>query len=302
MLSEDDFLPTALPDFDDDLPIADGFPDEDPFDIPAPVHNHLIISHPDGEHIVAPIFDVVPLVVIPPEAWPIDDLFEGDVDLYVDEPPVDSQGDGEIDEDVVAIPPPVVPVIEISSDSSLHSVSDSFESVTSSALQAAGLKLFATDSDDGTAMSATLSPARDPTPPHDPEPAPELAPIPFGQPDVAPIDPKLIPDPDHIPFKLLDIAPLIPEPVPAPVDLSVVELFIPPLTPADVAPLPPVESDVHHTDSPTIFLQDIPAPRPGEDTSGQHPRDDPFAPAVFPLTSHAAPFAPFTSSPPDEPF
>ncbi|KAM0046530.1 hypothetical protein Hdeb2414_s0009g00317461 [Helianthus debilis subsp. tardiflorus] len=28
---EDDFQPFTLPDFGDDLPLADGFPDEDPF-------------------------------------------------------------------------------------------------------------------------------------------------------------------------------------------------------------------------------------------------------------------------------
>ncbi|MFS7962504.1 hypothetical protein Hanom_Chr08g00727381 [Helianthus anomalus] len=102
---EDDFQPFALPYVGDDLPIADSFPDEDPFDIPTPVHDHLIIGHPDGEHIVTPILDVVPLV-----------------------------GDGEIDEDVVAVPPPEIPVVEISSDPSLHSVSDCFESVTSSTM------------------------------------------------------------------------------------------------------------------------------------------------------------------------
>ncbi|XP_021996088.1 BCL-6 corepressor-like protein 1 [Helianthus annuus] len=238
---EDDFQLFALPDFGDDLPLADGFPDEDPFVIPVPVHDHLIIGHPDGEHIVAPILDPVPLVVIPPEDWPFDDLFDDDVDLFVDGPPFDAQGDGEIDEDVVAVPPPEIPVTEISSDYSLHSVSNSFESVTSSALRAAGLQLFATDSDDDTAMSAA------PSPPHDPKHVPEPDPIHFGQPDVAPT------------------LHLIPDPVPAHVDLPVVEPFIPPPAPADVAPLPPVESDVHHTDFPITFLQDIPAPRPGED-------------------------------------
>ncbi|MFS7918949.1 hypothetical protein Hanom_Chr03g00207181 [Helianthus anomalus] len=127
---EDDFQPFALLDLGDDLPIDYGFTDEDPFDIPAPVHDHPIIGHPDGEHIVAPILDAFPLV-----------------------------GDGEIDEDedVVVVPPPEIPVIET-----------------------AGLQLFATESDDNTAMSTALSPARDPTPPHDPEPAPELALVPFG--------------------------------------------------------------------------------------------------------------------------
>ncbi|MFS7919282.1 hypothetical protein Hanom_Chr03g00210901 [Helianthus anomalus] len=75
--------PFALPDFGDDLPLADGIPDEDPFPIPVPVHDHLIIGHPDGEHIVAPILDPVPLVVIPPEDWPFNDMFDDDVDLFL---------------------------------------------------------------------------------------------------------------------------------------------------------------------------------------------------------------------------
>ncbi|MFS7912311.1 hypothetical protein Hanom_Chr02g00128511 [Helianthus anomalus] len=55
--------------------------------------------------------------------------------------------------------------------------------------------------------------ARVPTPPHDPQPVPEADPVPFGQPDIAPIDPEPIPDPDHVPFGLPDIAPLVPKPV-----------------------------------------------------------------------------------------
>ncbi|MFS7906049.1 hypothetical protein Hanom_Chr01g00054791 [Helianthus anomalus] len=254
MLSSDenDFQPFALLDFGDDVPLADGFPVEDLFDIPAPVHDHLIIGHPDGEHIVEPILDAVPLV-----------------------------GDREIDDDVVVVPPPTIPVIELSSDSSLHSVSDSFESVTSSALRAAGLQLYATDSDDDTAMFAALSPAR---------------------PDIAPIDPEPILDPGHVPFGLPDIAPLIPEPVPALFDLPLVDPFIPPPPPADVAPPPPVESNVHRTDLPIVFLQDIPAPRPGEGTSGQPPSYDPFASVAFPSIPQTTSFTPFTSTPLDEPF
>ncbi|XP_021979459.1 WAS/WASL-interacting protein family member 3-like [Helianthus annuus] len=148
-------------------------------------------------------------------------------------------------------------------------------------------------------MSVAPSPARDPTPPHDPEHVPDPDPIYFGQPDVAPVDPEPIPTHDHVPFGLPDIAPLIPNPVPPLVDLLVVEPFIPPPVPTDVAPLPPVESDVHRTDLPIVFLQDIPAPRPWEGTSGQHPSYDPFASAAFP---QIAPFAPFTSTLLDEPF
>ncbi|KAM0044842.1 hypothetical protein Hdeb2414_s0010g00357981 [Helianthus debilis subsp. tardiflorus] len=266
---EDDFQPFALPDFGDDLPLADGIPDEEPFLIPVLVHDHLIIGHPDGEHTVAPILASVPLV-----------------------------GDGEIDKDVVAIPPPEIPVIELSSDSSLHSVSDSFESVTSSALQAVGLRRYATDSDDDTAMSAA------PSPPHDLEPGLEPDFVPADQPDVAPADPEPMPDHDPIPFGITDIAPLIPDPVPAPIDPPVIEPLIPPHAPApaDVSPFPPVESDVHRVDLPIVFLQDIPAPRPGEGTSGQQPSHDPYVLAAFPEIPRSAPFAPFTSSPLDEPF
>ncbi|MFS7937778.1 hypothetical protein Hanom_Chr05g00431691 [Helianthus anomalus] len=103
-------------------------------------------------------------MVIPPKDWPFDDLFYNDFDLFVDGPPDDAQGDRELDEDVVAIPLLGIPVIEISSDSSLHYVPDSFESVSSFALHAVGLRRYATDSDDDTAMSAA------PIPPHDIEP------------------------------------------------------------------------------------------------------------------------------------
>ncbi|MFS8002970.1 hypothetical protein Hanom_Chr13g01208361 [Helianthus anomalus] len=148
---------------------------------------------------------------------------------------------------------------------------------------------------------APRSPARVPTPPHDPEPVPEPDPIPFGQPVNAPIDPEPIPDHDHVPFGLADIGPLVPEPVPAPIDLPLVEPFIPTPPPADVAPLPPVESDVHFNDRSIVFLQDIPTPRPGEGTLGQPPSYDPFASAAFPLIPDTAPFTPFTSTPLDGP-
>ncbi|XP_021991434.1 proline-rich receptor-like protein kinase PERK2 [Helianthus annuus] len=151
-------------------------------------------------------------------------------------------------------------------------------------------------------MSAAPSPARDPMPPHDPEHVPKPDPIHFDQPNVAPVDPEPIPDHDQVSFGLPDIAPLIQDPVPAPIDLPLAEPFIPPPTSADVAPLPPVESDIHRTDLPIIFLQDIPAPHPGEGTSSQHPRYDPFASAAFPLIPQTSPFAPFTYTSLDEPF
>ncbi|MFS7947102.1 hypothetical protein Hanom_Chr06g00544151 [Helianthus anomalus] len=224
--------PFALPDFGDDLPLADGIPDEDPFIVPIPVHDHIIIGHPDGEHVVAPILAPFPLMVVPPEDWPFDDLFDDDFDLFVYGPPDDAHGDGELDKDVVATPPLEIPVIDISSDSILHSVSDSFNSVSSSALQAVRLRRCATDSDDDTAMLAA------PSPPHDPELDLEQDFVPVDQPDAAPADPEPMPDPeplpdhDPIPFGIPDIAPLIPDPIPTHVDPPIVEPLIRPLAPA----------------------------------------------------------------------
>ncbi|KAJ0627298.1 hypothetical protein HanPSC8_Chr01g0025921 [Helianthus annuus] len=143
-----------------------------------------------------------------------------------------------------------------------------------------------------------------PSPPHDPELDLELDFVPDDQPDVAPADPEPLPDHDTIPFGIPDIAPLIPDPVPAPIDPPVIEPFVPPPAPApaDVAPFHPVESDVHRVDLPIVFLQDIPAPRPVEGSSGQPPSHDPYVPAAFLHIPQSTPFAPFTSSPLDEPF
>ncbi|KAJ0810163.1 hypothetical protein HanPI659440_Chr01g0023581 [Helianthus annuus] len=184
---DDDFQPFALPDFGDDVPFVDGVPVDDIFALPIPIHDHLIIGHPDAEHLVAPILDVVPLVAIPPGDWPFDDLFDDDFDIFADDHPAGKQGDGEVDDYIVLdVPSPVVSVIEISSDSSIHSVAESFESVTSSALQAAGLQLYATDLDDEDTVSTTpSSPVRAPTPPPVLDHVPDLVPVPFGLPPVA---------------------------------------------------------------------------------------------------------------------
>ncbi|KAJ0796276.1 hypothetical protein HanPI659440_Chr04g0160331 [Helianthus annuus] len=156
MLSEDDkdFQPFALPDFGDDIPFVD-----DVLALPLPFHGQLIIGHPDGEHLVELIpIDAVPLAAIPSEDWPFDDLDDDDFDIFMGDHPVGDQGDGEVDDVVVLdIPSPVVSVIDISSNSDIHSVADSFESVTSSALQAVGLRLYAIDLDDDDAMSAAPS-------------------------------------------------------------------------------------------------------------------------------------------------
>ncbi|KAM0035710.1 hypothetical protein Hdeb2414_s0015g00449681 [Helianthus debilis subsp. tardiflorus] len=100
---DDDVQPFVLPDLGDDLPTTDGILDEDPFVTPTLVHDHLVIDHSDGEHIVAQILTPVPLVVIPLEDLPFDDLIDIDVDWFVNGPSDDAHGDEKLDEDVVAI-------------------------------------------------------------------------------------------------------------------------------------------------------------------------------------------------------
>ncbi|MFS7964538.1 hypothetical protein Hanom_Chr08g00751521 [Helianthus anomalus] len=226
MMSDDndDFQPFALPNLGDDTLTTDGIPDEDPFAISIPVHDHLIIDHPDGEHVVSPILSPVPLVAIPLEGLPSNDLTDVEVDLLVDGPFDDTHDDERLDEDTVTIPLLEIPVVEISPDTSLHSVPDSFEFVTSSALQA---------------------------------------------PVDVPADPKPLPNHDPIPFDIPDIAPLIPDLAPSTIDPPVIGTFVSPPapTPTDAAPYS-VESEVHHDGLPIDFLQNIPAPLPGKDTSG----------------------------------
>ncbi|KAM0046103.1 hypothetical protein Hdeb2414_s0009g00312001 [Helianthus debilis subsp. tardiflorus] len=102
---DDDFHPFVLPDFGDDVPHADGIPDEDPFLIHIHVQGHLILGHPDGEHV----------------------------------------GDGVVADDAIGVPHVEIPIIE-----------------------AVGLRRYAIDTDDDTAMPAA------PIPPHDVEPGLEL--------------------------------------------------------------------------------------------------------------------------------
>ncbi|MFS7967695.1 hypothetical protein Hanom_Chr09g00788761 [Helianthus anomalus] len=143
---DDDFQPFALPDFGEDIPIID-----DVLAFPLPIHDQLIIGHPDGGHLDHP---------------------EGD------------QGDGEVEDVVILdIPSPVISVIDISSDSDLHSVADSFECVTSSALHVAGVRAYPTDLDDDDAMSATpSSPVRATTPPPVHDHIPDLVSAPLDLP------------------------------------------------------------------------------------------------------------------------
>ncbi|KAJ0588585.1 hypothetical protein HanIR_Chr04g0176301 [Helianthus annuus] len=262
-----DFQPFALPNFGDDIPFID-----DVLALPLPIQDQLIIGHPDGEHIVEPIpIPAIPLAAIPDEDWPFVVDLDDDIDVpVIEEDHIDDDlGDGEVFDIVILdVASPVVPVIGISSDSDPDSVSDSFESVTSSALLAAGVRAYPTDDDDDDAMSvAPSSHVHIPTPPYTPDHI--LAPV------SAPVDSlPVAPSSTQIPPTTL-------------------------VTPVSGCSLPPPTLDTHRIDLPTIFPSEIPAPHPWEGTSRQPPCFDPLTPIDFMSTPHFSPFEtdPYLQSP-----
>ncbi|KAJ0931001.1 hypothetical protein HanPSC8_Chr04g0156251 [Helianthus annuus] len=208
---EDDFQPFSLPDFGDDIPIADG-----PFDGDLP-----LIQVP------APL----PLAAVPLEDLPHDEFADDNIDLFL-EGPLEGDQDGValMDADIpLADDPvvePVVPLAEIPAD--VHIVDPvvpveapfdlfgpySFESVASASPHAQGIQHYSSDSDSDMAMSVA------PLVPHDVDPDPEVEflpdePAPVGpEPVVAhdPIDAPAVahlldplPEPDHV--AIPDIAP-----------------------------------------------------------------------------------------------
>ncbi|XP_022014501.1 tetra-peptide repeat homeobox protein 1-like [Helianthus annuus] len=155
--------------------------------------------------------------------------------------------------------------------------------------------------------------------PADPEQALTPEPIPAPNP---------LPDHDPVPIGIPVVAPLVPDPIPAPADHVAfanqidpryaftsngwieddddmppfVEPVTPPHIPAPVvAPVHPIISDVHRTDLPITFLQDIPPPRPGEGPSSQQPGHVPHISAAFPYMPQFTPATHFTSALSGEP-
>ncbi|XP_021986009.1 vegetative cell wall protein gp1-like [Helianthus annuus] len=332
---EDDFQPFALPDFGDDLPLADGLLGEDlPLvQIPAPL----------------------PLAV-PFEEQPLDALPDDEIDLFIEGPPEgDQDGGAPMDDDIpladVPVDDPVVPMVEIPAVDALvvppfealvvealpdPSVSYPLESASSATIHAQDVQHYSTDTDSDMAMSAApvVFHDFDPDPeiefiPVEPAPAdPELgvAPEPVFAPDPIPVDaPVVAPPAAEVPV----VAP-IPDPMPVFDDLApfathidpryadtrngwieddddyppFVLPFTPPVVPVfapvDVPLFHPHVSDTHRTDLPTTFLQDIPAPHPGEGPSTRPHGHMPPMTAAFPYippfasTAHTA----FTSSAP----
>ncbi|XP_022017946.1 E3 ubiquitin-protein ligase Hakai-like [Helianthus annuus] len=158
--------------------------------------------------------------------------------------------------------------------------------------------------------------------PADPEPMLAPEPIPAHDP---------LPKHDHVPVDILVVAPPLPDPISAPVDHAhfaaqidlryaftrngwieddddlppFVRTVTPPPAPThapvDIAPFHPHVSDIHHTDLPITFLQDIPPPRPGEGPSSQQPSHIPPVSAAFPFVPQLSHTAPSASAPSGEP-
>ncbi|XP_021971590.1 calphotin-like [Helianthus annuus] len=166
--------------------------------------------------------------------------------------------------------------------------------------------------------------APDPAPEHDPvlDDAPTLAPPIADLPIVAPplVDDPIVevPVPDPVPA-LVDRAPFAAHIDPRYADTRNGWIdddddddyppFVVPVTPpvasvsapAEFPLLPLHTTDAHRTDLPITFLQDIPPPRPGEDSSRQPPVSVPPVPLSFPFMSQFPNTAP-SFVPSSEPF
>ncbi|XP_021991320.1 proline-rich protein 36-like [Helianthus annuus] len=309
---EDDFQPFALPDFGDDIPIADG-----PFDGDLPL---LQVPAP------------LPLTAVPLEDLPNDEFADDDIDLFLEGPPEgDQDGVALMDADVPfaddPVVDPVVPLAEIPADVPIadpvvpveapieEAPFDlfgpySFESVASVSLHAQGIQHYSSDSDSDMAMSvAPLDVDLDPEVEFLPdEPAP-VDPLPEpGHVDIPDIAPPVIVAPVDLPpisdVPVIDapiVAPVVPVSAPVHADhapfaahidrryadtrngwieddddyppfvLPVTPPVAPVSTPFEIPLFHPHTSDVHRTDLPIAFLQDIPPPRPREGSSRQPP-------------------------------
>ncbi|XP_035845250.1 magnetosome-associated protein MamJ-like [Helianthus annuus] len=244
---EDDFQPFALPDFGDNIPIADG-----PFDGDLPL---LQVPAP------------LPIAAVPLEDLPHAD---DDIDLFLEGPPEgDQDGVALMDADVLVAGDPVVdpdvPLAEIPADMPIADPvvpveapikeapfdlfgAYSFESVASASLHTQGVQLYFSDSDSDMAMSVAplifldvdLEPEveilLDEPAPVGPEPVVDYDPI--EAPAVAHL-PDPLPEPGHV--DMPDIAP--------PVIVAPIEL--PPIPDAPVIDAPiiaqvvPVSAPVH---------------------------------------------------------
>ncbi|XP_022030434.1 vegetative cell wall protein gp1-like [Helianthus annuus] len=263
---EDDFQPFALPDFGDDVPLADG-----PF---------------DGDLPLIPIPAPIPLATFPLEDLPLDALSDDDIDLFIEDPPDRDQDGVALMDDVVPpadvpVADPVVPVIEHPDiEAPLDSPGpDSFESVASATLHHRGMQHYSPDDDSEMAMSPA------PFVPHDVDPDPKVEFVPT---EPAPADPalELAPEPviTHDPIDAPAVA-LLHDPLPEPDHVD---------APAVVPPVPDVPIvDAPLPDPVPVFVDRAPFtthvdPRYADTRNGWI-EDDDYPSFVVPVTPPAAP-------------
>ncbi|KAM0040843.1 hypothetical protein Hdeb2414_s0012g00398901 [Helianthus debilis subsp. tardiflorus] len=159
----DDFQPFALPDdMVDDVPLVD-----DVLALPPQLNDIVIIGHPEGEHLVEIIpFPAIPLVDVPF----IIDLDDDDDGLHafpIGDMDEDIEDGDDSDLVILEVASPVVSIIDVSSDSDPDLGDHSRDSVTSSALQAAGLEAYPAVSDDvPSALPVSPAPIPSPAPTH----------------------------------------------------------------------------------------------------------------------------------------
>ncbi|KAM0006503.1 hypothetical protein Hdeb2414_s0171g00822301 [Helianthus debilis subsp. tardiflorus] len=217
---DDGFQPFALPDFGDDIQLADGIPAGDlPLaEIPAPI-----------PHDAFPIEDL-----------PLDVVSDDDVDLF-EGPPEDAHEGGAPIADDVALPLVESPDMEAHSDSS---VPDSFESVASSIPPLGFGFILCIDDDEDIEMEDEFDPVFSFD--HDLDQEDEL--VPEEQPAEAPVplDDQILDMPvDHQPAPVDPEPNIVLEPVTAldPVHADA-PVFVPPAIDAPAIPPPVVEIPV----------------------------------------------------------
>ncbi|XP_022040353.1 leucine-rich repeat extensin-like protein 5 [Helianthus annuus] len=239
---------------------------------------------------------------------PLDVVSDDDIDLFDEGPPEDDyEGGALIDADVV-LPIAEAPVEELPAGSP---VPDSLESVASASLHDQGVQHHSPDADPDLAMSAAPAPAL----------APPIVDLPVVAPPVVD-DPVVdVPLPDPVPA-LVDRAPFAAHIDPRYADtcngwieddddyppfvLPVTPPVAPVSAPTNIPLFPPHTTDVHRTDFPITFLQDIPPPHPGEGSSRQPPVSvPPMLPSSFPFMPkfpHVVPPTAPSFIPSSEPF
>ncbi|KAJ0831953.1 hypothetical protein HanPSC8_Chr15g0673131 [Helianthus annuus] len=243
---DDGFLPFALPDFGDDIQLADGIPAGDlPLaEIPAPI----------------------PLAAFPGKDLPLDVVSDDDVDLFEGLPEDDHEGGAPIADDVA------LPLVEIP-DMEPAPVDPEPDIVPEHVLALDPVHEDAPVFVPPVIDALAIPPPVVEIPVMAPLPDPVFAELPVIAllfPDSAPVHADHAPFATHIDPRYADTRNgWIEEDDYPPYVIPVTPPTAPITAPLDIPLFPPHTKDVQRTDLPITFLHDIPLPRPGEGSSRQ---------------------------------